>query len=237
MAQSYFEPGENRAARVRELFGRIAARYDLINDLQSFWLHRLWKRRVISLARLRAGERALDICCGTGDLAIALARRGALVTGLDFTPAMLEVARSRAVRGGAPRPLWVQGDALRLPFGDQEFDIVTIAYGLRNLADWQAGIAEIFRVTKQAGRILILEFSKPKNVVLRVFYMGYLGVVVPALGKVFCGDSRAYAYILESLERYPRQDVIAERLKALGCSSVQMFNVLGGTMCIHTATR
>ena len=231
MSESYYETGEQRAQRVRDLFTRIARRYDLINDLQSFWLHRFWKRRVISLASARAGDAVLDVCCGTGDLAVELSRRGARVVGLDFTGPMLEVARSRA---GLP---WVQGDALHLPFADKSFDILTIAYGLRNLADWQRGLREMLRVARPSARILILEFGKPPNALWRNAYFAYLRVAVPVFGKVFCGDSRAYAYILESLQRYPAQGPVSECLRALGCREVRLINLLGGAMTIHLATR
>src|SRR5882724_12425030 len=138
MANSYCIPGEQRAAKVNELFTAIAGRYDLLNDLQSFGLHRYWKRRLVKLANVQPGARALDACCGTGDLALALAHRGAQVVGLDFTGQMLAVAEKRRQGSGfsGPKvnPQFVQGDAQRTPFRDAEFDIVTVGYGLRNLA-------------------------------------------------------------------------------------------------------
>lgn len=231
MPQSYYEAGEHRAARVRDLFGRIARRYDLINDLQSFWLHRLWKRRLVRLAAPRPGEAALDICCGTGDLALQLAQRGARVIGLDFTAPMLQVAQARGAL------CWLQGDALHLPFPEQSFDIITVAYGLRNLADWQQGLREMLRVARPAARILILEFGKPPDPAWRRLYFAYLRLAVPVFGKAFCGDSRAYAYILESLQQYPAQEPVAEYLRTLGGRDVRIFNLLGGAMSIHLANR
>jgi demethylmenaquinone methyltransferase/2-methoxy-6-polyprenyl-1,4-benzoquinol methylase len=165
MANTYYEPGEQRAAKVNELFTRIAARYDLINDLQSFGLHRRWKSRVVSEARPRPGERALDLCCGTGDIALALARRGVEVVGLDFSERMLEIARQRQsrTRSSLAKTEFLSGDAQNIPFADNSFDIITIGYGLRNLASWERGLQEMYRVAKSGGRIVALEFGRPEN--------------------------------------------------------------------------
>ena len=177
MANEFYQPGEQRAEGVRELFTRVARKYDLVNDLQSFGMHRYWKRQLIRLAEVQSGERALDICCGTGDLALMLAERGARVFGADFTENMLSVATKRvqsweppqntaaALAASGPRfaPLFVRGDALALPFSDGTFDLVTMAYGLRNLADVRTGLREVWRVARPGARILILEFGKPDN--------------------------------------------------------------------------
>ena len=228
--KSYYQPGENRAAEVRRLFGAIAPRYDLINDLQSFWLHRLWKRRLVDLAAPKQGERALDVCCGTGDIAAELGHRGAKVFGLDFSAEMLTVgARKHS------KPVWIQGDAQQLPFSDQSFDIVSVGYGLRNLASWQVGIAEMRRVAKPGGRLLILDFGKPPNPLWRALYFAYLRLAVPLHGQVFCGNAAAYAYILESLKNYPAQQGVAAELEKIGCTEVRTINLLGGIMSIHFA--
>jgi demethylmenaquinone methyltransferase / 2-methoxy-6-polyprenyl-1,4-benzoquinol methylase len=228
--QSYYQPGEGRAAEVRKLFGSIASRYDLINDLQSFGLHRVWKRRVIQLAGPKPGERALDICCGTGDIAGGLAQRGTMVVGLDFSAEMLGVAaRKRA------RPIWVQADAQQIPFPDAYFDIVTVGYGLRNLADWRRGVSEMRRVAKAGARLLVLDFGKPRNAVWRRIYFAYLRCAVPLHGRVFAGNAAAYAYILESLENYPAQEGVAAELAKVGCAHIQTSNLLGGIMSIHFA--
>jgi len=247
MANTFFDPGDQRAAKVHNLFSRIAPRYDLINDLQSFGLHRYWKRRVIQLACPQPRQRALDLCCGTGDLALALARHGAQVTGLDFSERMLEVAERRKGRNPKPQrqsdarnprgkrqktdirilhhatrdthhvsrsrfthhapplttPHYVRGDAQRIPFPENSFDIVTVGYGLRNLANWEAGLREMQRVAKAGGRVVVLDFGKPDNPLWRGLYFTYLRLFVPCLGRVFCGSAAAYAYILESLQRYP----------------------------------
>jgi demethylmenaquinone methyltransferase / 2-methoxy-6-polyprenyl-1,4-benzoquinol methylase len=236
MANKFYDPGAQRAARVAALFARIAARYDLINDLQSFGLHRLWKRRLVALAEVRPGAAALDLCCGTGDLAFELARRGAHVTGLDFSPAMLDVARRRA--GGRPGDVeFLTGDAMHLPLADNAFDIVTMGYGLRNLADWETGLREMIRVAKPGGRVLVLEFGKPDNGLWRGIYFTYLRLFVPLLGRVFCGDAAAYAYILESLQHYPAQRGLAARMESLGLRSVRTVNLLGGVMSINGAVK
>lgn len=230
MSNTFYAPGEQRAAKVNDLFARIARRYDLINDLQSFGLHRRWKRRVADLAAVTPGARALDLCCGTGDLALALARRGARVTGLDFSAPMLAVARRR--QGGRDIE-FIQGDALQIPFPDASFDIVTMGYGLRNLASWEAGLAEMRRVAKPGGRLVILEFGKPANALWRSLYFTHLRCSVPLTGWLFCGNAQAYAYILESLKHYPAQLAVAAHLRALPLANVRVINFLGGAMAIN----
>jgi demethylmenaquinone methyltransferase / 2-methoxy-6-polyprenyl-1,4-benzoquinol methylase len=235
MAKTYYQPGEQRAAKVNELFTRIAGRYDLINDLQSFGLHRYWKKRVVREANPRKGETALDICCGTGDIALSLAQRGVEVVGLDFSERMLEIARERQSKGGPDlsRMQFVNGDAQNLPFPDGTFDIVTIGYGLRNLTSWETGLCEMQRVAKPGGRLVILEFGKPENAVWRAIYEAYLKLFSPALGLVFCGDPAAYSYILESLKHYPAQRAVGEKMRELGLVNVRVIDLLGGAMSIN----
>lgn len=215
---------------MRNLFGAIAPRYDFINDLQSFGLHRAWKRRLVDLAAPRAGEHALDICCGTGDIAAGLGQCGAIVCGLDFSPEMLVIAAKKGVPA-----LWVQGDAQQIPFRDGSFDIVTVGYGLRNLSDWRRGISEMRRVAKRGARLLILDFGKPQNALWRSIYFAYLRTAVPLHGRVFCGNASAYVYILESLRDYPAQEGVAAELQKIGCTEVRTINLLGGVMSIHFA--
>ena len=235
MAKTYYEPGAQRATKVNELFTRIAPRYDLINDLQSFGLHRHWKQRVVKEANPRAGEKALDLCCGTGDIALGLARKGAEVVGLDFSERMLEIARNRQTKGGEAfaRMQFLRGDAQEIPFADGTFEIVTIGYGLRNLANWETGLREMQRVAKPGGRLVILEFGKPPNKGWRAIYEGYLNVFSPALGLVFCGDPAAYSYILESLKHYPAQRAVGEKMRELGLNNVRVIDLLGGAMSIN----
>ena len=243
MANTFYDPGDQRAAKVHDLFSRIAPRYDLINDVQSFGLHRLWKRRVIQLACPQPGQRALDLCCGTGDLAFGLARRGAEVTGLDFSERMLERAVKRISRIQSrgpeeaqctgPVPRFVCGDAQHISFSDKSFDIVTVGYGLRNLASWETGLREMQRVAKPGGRLVVLEFGKPDNALWRGLYFGYLRLFVPCLGRFFCGNASAYAYILESLKHYPAQQGVATKMRELGLDNVRIINLLGGIMSIN----
>ena len=234
MANKFFQPGEQRAARVSDLFATIAPRYDLINDLQSFGLHRLWKRRMVKLAALKTGDRALDLCCGTGDISFRLAATGAEVTGLDFSAAMLKVAGKRCqVSRARCQVEFVQGDAQQLSFDENSFDAVTVGYGLRNLPSWERGLNEMWRVAKPGGRLLVLEFGKPDNPIWRKLYFTYLRWFVPLFGKLFCGDPELYSYIFESLQNYPAQHGIAKKMKELGCSNVRIINLLGGVMTIN----
>lgn len=228
-------PGKERAAKVGDLFASIAGRYDLLNDLQSFGLHRLWKRRVVSLAAVKPGDRALDLCCGTGDIAFALAQRGADVTGLDFSAQMLEVAGKRLQHANLKNePLkFIQGDAEQIPFPDNSFDAVTMGYGLRNLSSWETGLREMIRVAKPGGRIVILEFGKPANALWRGMYFTHLKCSVPLIGLFFCGRADAYAYILESLKHYPAQLAVAEKMRELKLADVQVVNFMGGAMAIN----
>jgi len=243
----FYAPGEQRAAKVADLFAAIARRYDLLNDLQSFGLHRRWKRRVVELAAVRSGQRALDVCCGTGDIALALAQRGADVTGLDFSPAMLEMARARSRKSeagdqksevGTPSsvlrpPVFLQGDAQQLPFPDHSFDAVTIGYGLRNLSSCETGLREMRRVARPGGRLVVLDFGKPPNPLWRAIYFAHLKISVPLMGWLFAGNADAYAYILESLKHYPAQQGVAEKMRELNLSNVRVINLLGGAMAIN----
>ncbi len=245
MGNRFYEAGERRAERVNDLFAAIAPRYDLINDLQSFGLHRWWKRRLLQLAAGQRGDTALDLCCGTGDVAFALAAAGAHATGMDFSAPMLAVAGQRRLKvqgsrfqaGAEPGPQFLQGDALHTPFPDAHFDIVTISYGLRNLASVDDGLREMWRVLKPGGRLLVLDFGKPDNAAWRAAYFTYLRFVVPVFGRLFCKNAEAYAYILESLQHYPAQRGVDEKLRALGAANARIVNFLGGVMSINVAEK
>jgi demethylmenaquinone methyltransferase/2-methoxy-6-polyprenyl-1,4-benzoquinol methylase len=232
----FYVPGEQRAAKVNDLFATIARRYDLINDLQSFGLHRRWKRRVAKLAAVKPGQRALDLCCGTGDLALMLAQCGADATGLDFSPQMLEVAETRRQKNLKLKPQnlkFIQGDAQQIPFPDNSFDIVTVGYGLRNLTSWEKSLDEMLRVARPGARLIVLEFGKPANALWRAIYFTHLKCSVPLIGLLFCGNAQAYAYILESLKHYPAQLAVAEKMRGLKLANVRVINLLGGAMAIN----
>ncbi len=232
----FYAPGEQRAAKVSDLFAAIARRYDLLNDLQSFGLHRRWKHRVVELAAVRSGQRALDVCCGTGDIALALARGGAEVTGLDFSQAMLQIAETRRLKkpqSAVANPKFMQGDAQQLPFPDNSFDAVTIGYGLRNLSSCETGLREMLRVARPGGRLVVLDFGKPPNALWRAIYFTHLKISVPLMGWLFSGNADAYAYILESLKHYPAQQGVAEKMQDLNLSNVRVINLLGGAMAIN----
>lgn len=240
MANPFYQPGSARAAKVNDLFTAIARRYDFINDLQSFGLHRRWKRQLVRLADAQPGRRALDVCCGTGDITFRLAEAGASATGLDFNASMLAVAdqrRKRAAARGRAVAEFVQGDALHLPFPDASFDIVTVAYGLRNLSDWRAGLAEMVRVARPGGRVLVLDFGKPDHPLLRGLFFGYLRLFVPLHGLLLCGNAAAYAYILESLKHYPAQHGVAAAMRDLGLTGVRIVNFSGGMMTINVGEK
>jgi demethylmenaquinone methyltransferase/2-methoxy-6-polyprenyl-1,4-benzoquinol methylase len=240
VTNKFYAPGKERAARVGDLFAAIAPRYDLINDLQSFGLHRHWKRRLIRLAAGRPGERALDLCCGTGDVAFALAGQGVEVAGLDFSGPMLAVANQRLEIKNAKLKMqnaatvrFLQGDAQQIPFPDASFDIVTVSYGLRNLADWEQGLREMRRVLRPGGRLLVLDFGKPDNRPWRGIYFGYLRLFVPVFGRLFCGDADTHGYILESLKHYAAQNGVAAKMRELKFGQVRIVNFLGGVMSIN----
>ena len=233
MSNEYYVPGEQRAAKVNDLFAKIARRYDFLNDLQSFGLHRGWKRRVVDLAKVTSQSRALDLCCGTGDISFALAQKGALTTGLDFSAEMLAVAAERNQKTGPTAPAFIQGDAQNVPFPDSSFDIVTVGYGLRNLTSWQRGLEEMHRVAKPGGRLIVLDFGKPPNALWRALYFTHLQISVPLIGLFFCGNAKAYAYILESLKHYPAQLAVAEKMHELKLVNVQIINLMGGAMAIN----
>ena len=235
LSNVFYAPGKERGEKVGDLFATIAPRYDLLNDLQSFGMHRLWKRRVVSLATVKPNDWALDLCCGTGDIAFALAQQDAEVTGLDFSEKMLDVAKTRLENAETEIPdlRFIQGDAQELPFPDNSFDAVTMGYGLRNLSSWERGLDEMIRVAKPGGRIVVLDFGKPANALWRKIYFTHLRCSVPVVGLLFAGRADAYAYIFESLKHYPAQWGVAEKMKERGLKDVQIINFVGGAMAIN----
>jgi len=237
VTNKYLSYDSERAPKVREMFSRLAWRYDLVNDLMSFGLHRRWKRQTVALALAGARgprrPRVLDLCCGSGDLCFLAEDGGAgAVVGADFTLPMLAVARRRRARHGR-RSGFVQADALALPFADGAFDVLTISYGLRNIADIDRALAEMRRVLAPGGRAVVLDFGKPDNVLAGTLYRAFLNTMMPAVGWLFHGDPQTYLYIPESLKRFPAQRGVERMMQAAGFSNVRFENRLFGTMGIN----
>ena len=215
---------------VRRLFATIADRYDFITRFLSYGQDHRWKRRLIALAALRPDDRVLDLACGTGDLLFAAAPQVRMAVGLDVTHRMLQLAQRRAREAGL-----ITGDMLALPFASERFDVVTTGYGLRNVPDIKAAIAEIRRVLAPGGRLLSLDFNRPENRVVRTAYLAYLTGIGSALGLVLHGDADTYRYIPESIRQYPGARGVARLLEDAGFREVQVVQVLGGLMAIHSA--
>jgi ubiquinone/menaquinone biosynthesis methyltransferase len=229
---SAFDSPRSRQAYVRSLFARIAHRYDLITVLLSGGMDRRWKRRVVSLAAPRQGDRALDLACGTGDIALALAAKGAGVTGLDVTHAMLRLAK---VKGG--RVAYVTGDMMTLPFGPAGLDIVTTGYGIRNVPVLERALSEIHRVLRPGGVFVSLDFNRPGNRMVRTIYLVYLTAVGAALGYVLHRDPDTYRYIPASIRHYPGASRVCGLLREAGFEACEYVSVLGGLMAIHVARK
>jgi demethylmenaquinone methyltransferase/2-methoxy-6-polyprenyl-1,4-benzoquinol methylase len=220
---------------VRSLFATIADRYDFITVVLSYGQDRRWKRRVVALAQPRCGVRALDLATGTGDIAFALAARGAAVVGLDVTFRMIQLARRKAAANAAAA--FLVGDMLALPFPPSSFDIVTIGYGLRNVPDLNAALGELTRVLKPGGRVISLDFNRPDSDSVRAAYLAYLRVVGGALGWILHRDADTYRYIPASIRRYPGGRGVARLLQEHGFRRVVHHPVLFGLMSIHEAVK
>ena len=203
---------------IREMFTAIAPRYDLLNHLLSANVDKLWWRRTartFATILARPDAQVLDLCCGTGDMAFALRRQGSecRITGADFSHAML--VRADGKSGQKQKMRWIEADALRLPFPDESFDLITSAFGFRNLADYDAGLREIRRVLKPGGECGILEFSEPRGVLGKIYNV-YFKSVLPRIGRVISGSSGAYAYLPASVQRFPEPDELLQRMRAAG---------------------
>jgi demethylmenaquinone methyltransferase/2-methoxy-6-polyprenyl-1,4-benzoquinol methylase len=231
-------PAGNKAEKVKRVFDAVAERYDVMNDLMSLGLHRAWKAFAISIARPRPGERVLDIATGSGDLAAALGRKvlpGGEVWITDINRRMLERGRDRLLDAGLAVPA-VQCDGERLPFPGAYFDCVTVGFGLRNMTRKEAALAEMARVLKPGGRLVVLEFSKVWKPLERA-YDWYSFKVLPWLGDKVAGDADAYRYLAESIRLHPDQAVLAAMLRDAGFSDVEVFNLAAGVVAVHRGMR
>lgn len=233
------------ARRVREMFGAIAGRYDFLNHLLSFSCDRWWRRKTARRVRdkLRAGARVLDICCGTGDLAFSIEKAaqsgtgsGAEIFGADFVHPMLVRAREKAARRES-RARFVAADALRLPFADAALDLVAVAFGFRNLANYADGIAELRRVLRPGGTLAILEFAEPRGAFFGRLYRFYFQKILPVVGGLVSGNRRAYGYLPASVARFPSPEKLAEQLRAAGFAPVGFERWMGGIVALHLAER
>jgi demethylmenaquinone methyltransferase / 2-methoxy-6-polyprenyl-1,4-benzoquinol methylase len=236
------ETESEAAAHVREMFGRIAPRYDLLNHLLSLDIDKVWRRRVAKeLAPILRdpAARVLDLCCGTGDLAFAFfkfAPNGARIIGSDFVPEMLVRARAKAIAMNAPVE-FVEADALQLPFPDQTFDLVSCAFGFRNLANYERGIQEIHRVLKPGCSVGILEFAEPPGAVFGAVYRFYFRHILPRLGGMISGNSAAYSYLPRSVSNFPAPEELKSRFEEMGFVNVKFTRWTGGIVTLHVARR
>jgi demethylmenaquinone methyltransferase/2-methoxy-6-polyprenyl-1,4-benzoquinol methylase len=242
---------EGKRRYVRQLFATIADRYDFITRFLSYGMDRRWKRRAIALANIAPDERVLDLACGTGDLLFGAAARGRQAVGLDVTLRMLQLAqqrgarhrgsagssRERAGRGDASRISLVAGDMVALPFGSGTFDVVTTGYGLRNVPDLVQAVREISRVLRPGGRLVSLDFNRPRSPAVRRAYLAYLTVVGSALGFILHRDPDTYRYIPESIRNYPGAPAVGALIAEHGLPDARVIPVLGGLMAMHVATK
>jgi demethylmenaquinone methyltransferase / 2-methoxy-6-polyprenyl-1,4-benzoquinol methylase len=227
----------DKAARVRAVFASVADRYDVMNDLMSFGVHRLWKRFTLSLTGLKPGQHALDVAGGTGDLALGLLRQvgkdGRVVLS-DINPKMLELGRDRLLDAGfVSNAQCLVADAERLPFGDNSFDCITIGFGLRNVTDKAAALASMYRVLKPGGQLLVLEFSTPVAPGLKPLYDAYSFSVLPMLGRLVAEDGASYRYLAESIRMHPNQETLLEMLQGAGFAQARYHNLTGGIVAVH----
>ena len=220
------------ARRVREMFSRISARYDLLNSVLSFGLHRRWRRAAVAECRLACGGRALDVCAGTGDLALEFARASRLVVAGDFSAPMLAFAGRKS--GGRPI-LLVAADALRLPFCDGSFDVAGVAFSLRNVESISALLGEMRRVVRAGGVVMALEFSRPRNPVFRALYFFYLRHLVPRIGGLV--SPGAYRYLAASIQAFPEAEEVAELFRQAGLEGVRWRHLSGGIVAVHLGVR
>jgi demethylmenaquinone methyltransferase/2-methoxy-6-polyprenyl-1,4-benzoquinol methylase len=226
-----------KAGLVHGVFSRVASRYDVMNDLMSGGVHRLWKDAMMDWLAPRAGQRLLDVAGGTGDIAFRFLRRaaGAQAVVLDLTESMLVEGRQRAEAGQmADRLDWVAGDAMALPFPDDSFDVYTISFGIRNVTRIPDALAEAYRVLRRGGRLMVLEFSQLPNPAMQWAYDRYSFNVIPAMGAVVARDRDSYQYLVESIRRFPDQDTFAAMIREAGFEQVKYRNLTMGVAALHS---
>ncbi len=227
------------AAQVRTMFDRIAGVYDLMNTVMTAGMHHRWRERAAGRAELRAGDAAVDLCCGTGDLALELARRvgpDGVVVGCDFSDPMLELARRKAAERSESQVRFEWADALELPYEEGSFDAVTVGFGVRNLVDLERGLAEMVRVLKPGGHAVILEITQPRRPPLSNFYSLWFDRVVPLLGAL-AGNRDAYTYLPESVKRFPAPEGLAAMMAGAGLQRVRYLVLAGGIIAIHSGAK
>ncbi|MFN3725316.1 MAG: class I SAM-dependent methyltransferase [Allosphingosinicella sp.] len=225
---------EEKTARVRGVFSSVAGSYDLMNDLMSGGLHRLWKDDFVRRVRPRPGEAILDMAGGTGDIAFRMANRGAAVTVADINPEMLAVGVDRAQRRGIDGLVWAEENAEKLSFADKSFDAYTIAFGIRNVTHIDRALAEAYRVLRRGGRFFCLEFSTTTWPGFSEIYRAYSRNLVPRIGRIVAKDADSYRYLIESIERFPAMPEFARMIGAAGFSNVKAEPILGGLVAIHS---
>lgn len=234
-------PAELSTDRVREIFSQIAKRYERFNAVSSFGAYRSWLNTMMTLADISTHHDVLDIAGGTGDVTFSVARtkRPAHIQCTDLVPDMLEVARMHIVEGaacGIPVDLDVV-DAQNIPYPDESYDVITMAYGLRNMPERERALAEIYRVLKPGGQLVCLDFSTPPNPIWRGLYSFYLHYLIPFWGKVITGDASGFVYLAKSIKAFPNQEGVAQMMRDAGFEGVTWKNVSGGIACIHTARK
>lgn len=234
------ETGEATTERVRGIFSTIAGRYDSFNALASMGIDRSWRRALVKACAIGPESRVLDLCAGTGDVSLAVARQAvpAEVVVTDFTPEMLEIARAKARDYSGPTRLTFEhADAQALPFDDASFDVATVAFGVRNLPERARNFAEVLRVLKPGGRYVVLEFSRPTFAPWRGVYHAYLSVGIPTIGGILTGDRESFVYLNRSIRRFPAQAELAAELRAAGFSAITWRDLTGGVVALHTAIK
>jgi len=225
---------EEKTRRVGKVFSSVARRYDLMNDLMSGGMHRLWKDRFVARVKPRPGEAILDMAGGTGDVAFRMARRGALVTVADINADMLEVGRQRARRGGLSGLSWKVENAEKLSFADGSFDAYTIVFGIRNVTDIPAALKEALRVLKRGGRFFCMEFSSSEWPGFSNLYEAYASTVIPKIGKAITNDEDSYRYLVESIQRFPKPAAFKAMVGQAGFARAAAEPMLGGLVTIHS---